>query len=148
MRIINADGSEAEMCGNGLRCFAFYVKEEGLVNSNKFTVETLAGTMIPEIKEISDGNAMIRVNMGEPFIKAADIPVTSTNVAPLLNESMTILNQKVDFVPIGMGNPHCVIFTDTITEETVQTLGPAIENNTSVFPNKTNVEFIQINHRH
>ncbi|MDD4527429.1 MAG: diaminopimelate epimerase [Candidatus Margulisbacteria bacterium] len=146
MRIFNADGSEAEMCGNGIRCFALFVKNEGLISQNKFNVETLAGKIIPEIIELTGTTkAMVKVDMGTPFLEAKDIPVNLKGKGPFLKQVLQIDNQSIEYTPIGMGNPHCIVFVDKITDKMVHQTGPIIENNTNLFPKKTNVEFLKIN---
>lgn len=145
MKIFNADGSEAEMCGNGIRCFALFVKNEELVSKNKFSVETLAGEIIPEVINITyNKKATVKVNMGKPFLKASEIPINIDDDKPLLKNIMQINDKSIEYTPVGMGNPHCVIFTNRITDEDVHKVGKAIENNTQLFPNKTNVEFVKI----
>jgi diaminopimelate epimerase len=145
MRIFNADGSEAEMCGNGIRCFALFVKNEGLISKNKFNIETLAGKIVPEIIELTEKKtAMVKVDMGLPFFEAMDIPVNLKGNGPFLKQTMQIEGQKIEYTPIGMGNPHCIVFTQEITDAMVHQTGPAIENNINLFPKRTNVEFVKI----
>ncbi len=145
MRIFNADGSEAEMCGNGIRCFSLFVKNEGLISKNIFSIETLAGKIVPEIVELTDKQkAIVKVNMGTPFLEAADIPVNLKGKGPFLKQTMQINGKNIEYTPIGMGNPHCIIFTQEITETMVHQTGPAIENDTKLFPKRTNVEFVKI----
>jgi diaminopimelate epimerase len=145
MRIFNADGSEAEMCGNGIRCFALFVKTEGLLTQNTFNVETLAGKIVPEIMDFpTENSALVKVNMGFPLLSPQDIPTTLSDKESLTKQSMIINGETIEFTPVGMGNPHCVIFTDNITDKMVHTLGPVIENKVDIFPKKTNIEFIKI----
>lgn len=132
----NSDGSVAQMCGNGIRCFAKYVRQKGLVSKDEFSVETLAGTIIPKINE--DGS--VTVNMNKPVLKTKDIPV---NVENNLNFEIIALDEKFDANAISMGNPHCVIFTKMDTKQAALDFGASIEKN-SLFPEKTNVEFIKI----
>lgn len=124
----NSDGTSAQMCGNGMRCFARYVFDKGLVNKKSFSVKTLAGIKRPEI--LDDGN--IKVNMGAPILEEDQIP---------FNGECKIGN--FDIYPVSMGNPHCVIFTDNDTLEMAQTYGPELEKH-PYFPQKTNVEFVKI----
>jgi len=147
MRIYNSDGSEAQMCGNGIRCFAKYVYEKQFLLKNKFTVETLAGVITPEIifknKEISG----IKVNMGKPKLQKKQIPVKGSDNLPVINEELQIdCCQKMNITCVSMGNPHCIIFVDDVKSVAVNEVGPIIENN-PIFPEKTNVEFIQILNR-
>lgn len=124
----NSDGSTAQMCGNGIRCFAKYAKDNKLVNSNKFSVETLAGLITPEILE----NGQVKVNMGKPRGKCT-------------KETITVLDKTFEANLVSMGNPHCVIFVEDNSDllEMAKTYGPQIEKH-ELFPEKTNVEFIKI----
>ncbi len=127
-RYYNSDGTTAQMCGNGMRCFAKYVYDKGLVNKKSFAVKTLAGIKKPEILD----NGLIKVNMGKPILNEPDIPFKGEK-------------QIGDFkiTPVSMGNPHCVIFTDNIPLEMAQKYGPELEKH-PYFPQKTNVEFIKV----
>jgi len=144
MRIFNYDGSEAQMCGNGIRCFAKYAYENKLVSKNKFTVETLAGIITPELifkdKEISG----IKVDMGIPKLKRREIPMEGEDAPTVVDETLKI-NSKYIFkiTCVSMGNPHCIIFVNNVQSIPVNEIGPKIENY-PLFPEKTNVEFIQI----
>ena len=131
-KFFNSDGTIAQMCGNGIRCFAKFAKENNLVKSDKFTVETLAGIITPEILE----NGNVLVDMGEAVFDPAKIPVCTNN--PL---DFEIEGYKA--TAISMGNPHCVIYTEEDSEMLAKTLGEKIEINT-LFPQKTNVEFVNI----
>ena len=137
-RILNSDGSEPQMCGNGMRCFAQYVFNHGLVKEKKFSVNTLAGTIIPEVLD----NDLVRVNMGKPILEAEKIPVQS-NLFPVLNDTLQAEDRTFQFSAVSMGNPHCLIFSDENTEELAIKYGSSIENN-PIFPEKTNVEFIKV----
>jgi len=144
MRIFNSDGSESQMCGNGIRCFAKYAYENKLVSKNKFTVETLAGIITTELifkdKEISG----IKVDMGIPKLKRREIPMEGENAPTVVNEILKI-NSKYIFkiTCVSMGNPHCIIFVNDVQSIPVDEIGPKIENH-PLFPEKTNVEFIQV----
>lgn len=128
----NSDGTTAQMCGNGMRCFARYVYDRGLVKSKSFAVKTLAGIIRPEILENGD----IRVNMGIPILEDEKIPFRG-------ERNITVKDKTFDIIPVSMGNPHCIIFTDEDTLELAQNYGPLIEKH-SYFPQKTNVEFVKI----
>ena len=130
MRIFNSDGTEAEMCGNGIRCFAKYIYENGLTKKENLKIETLAG--IKEIKLIkNDKNKIekIEVNMGIPKIEE--------------KIRLKILDKEFEITNISMGNPHAVIFVDDVEKVDLEKYGPVIENN-KYFPNRTNVEFVEI----
>lgn len=134
----NSDGTTAQMCGNGIRCFAKYACDNKLVNSNKFSVETLAGIITPEI--LDDGN--VKVNMSKPILEPAKIPFKGEKN---LNYGLDIDGRKFAINAVSMGNPHCVIFTDGSEDllKMAKTYGPKIEKHT-LFPEKTNVEFIKV----
>lgn len=146
MRIFNSDGSEAEMCGNGIRCFAKWVRRLGLIKENRFSVETLAGVLYPEIME--DG--FVRVNMGAPHLKASEIPVTGMGEGTVINAPLHIESDGHDYhvTCVSMGNPHCIIFTDEVpSTRMLEELGRAIETDPH-FPKKTNVEFAKVMDEH
>ncbi|KAL0375177.1 UNVERIFIED_CONTAM: Kinesin-like protein KIN-5B [Sesamum radiatum] len=148
MRIFNSDGSEPEMCGNGVRCFARFIAElENLSGKHSFTVHTGAGLIIPEIQE--DGK--VRVDMGEPILKASDVP---TKLPPNKGQSAVKAKLDVDGLTwnvtcVSMGNPHCVTFgTETSKDLQVDDLnlaeiGPKFEHHV-MFPARTNTEFVQV----
>jgi len=147
MRIFNSDGSEAQMCGNGIRCFAKYAYKNKLVSKIMFTVETLAGTITPELtfkgKEISG----IKVNMGTPKLRRKDIPMIGEDTLTVVDETLKINpEQAFKITCVSMGNPHCIIFVDDMQSIPTVEIGPKIENH-PIFPEKTNVEFIQILNR-
>ncbi len=131
----NSDGSVAQMCGNGIRCFAKFVRENNLVNKDEFSVKTLAGTIIPRI--LPDGR--VRVDMGQPILDAQKIPVDVSTP-----QNFEVEGFKASAV--SMGNPHCIIFTQDDSAYLSRQYGPSIENHT-FFPQKTNVEFVQIKDR-
>ena len=135
----NSDGSTAQMCGNGMRCFAKYVTDKKLVNKNKFSVMTGAGIITPEILD----NGLIKVNMSKPILEPEKIPFKGNNI---LNFDITIKDITLKANAISMGNPHCVIFTDNDVYEMAKTYGPELEKH-NLFPEKTNVEFIKIKSR-
>lgn len=132
----NNDGSIAQMCGNGIRCFAKYVFEKGYVNKKEFSVETKAGTIIPKILD----NGLVRVNMSQPILEPEKIPVKVNNN---LNFEVVVSDRTFIANAVSMGNPHCIIITDENTKELALKYGREIETH-SLFPEKTNVEFIKI----
>lgn len=132
----NSDGSVAQMCGNGIRCFAKYVKQKGYVNKDEFSVETKAGIIIPKIN--ADG--LVTVNMNNPVLTPSLIPVNSINN---LNIELRAGNQTFNANAVSMGNPHCVIFVEKDSKTYALKYGAEIETN-PIFPEKTNVEFIEI----
>lgn len=128
----NSDGTTAQMCGNGMRCFAKYVYDKGIVNKKLFSVKTRAGIIKPEILE--DGN--IKVNMGNPILEDTKIPFKG-------ERKLQIKDKIFEINPVSMGNPHCIIFTEEDTMQMAQIYGPEIEKH-PYFPEKTNVEFVKI----
>ena len=143
MRIINSDGSEPEMCGNGIRCFARYVYDQGIVLNNPMRVETLAGVLTIHLT-IKDAQVQgVRVDMGEPILRADLIPVLAHG-EPVVGETLEVLGETFQYTAVSMGNPHCLIFVEDFSTLDFERFGPAIEKH-PLFPRKTNVEFIQIN---
>lgn len=140
MRIFNVDGSEAEMCGNGIRCFARWARELGLVRSNTFSVETGAGVLYPEILPNGD----VRVDMNRPHLEAADVPVSGLGEGRIVSRTLhsAVLDRDYTVTCVSMGNPHCVIFVPDISAVDLTKEGPALESDPH-FPRKTNVEFVQ-----
>lgn len=140
MRIFNQDGSEAEMCGNGIRCFAKYVYEKNLIDKDEFEIETLSG--VKKVKLEIEGNSVtkISVEMGKPVFELKDIPVIylENNYAGMIH-----IDGGIIVYPISIGNPHAVCFVDDIKNINVEKYGKLIEDY-KYFPNKTNVEFVQI----
>lgn len=134
----NSDGTVPQMCGNGIRCFAKYARDNKLVNSNKFNVETLAGIITPEIQ--ADGS--VKVNMSKPILEPQKIPF---NGEYNLNYDLKLDDKSFKINAVSMGNPHCIIFIEEDADllELAKTYGPKIENH-PLFPEKTNVEFIKV----
>jgi diaminopimelate epimerase len=142
MRIINSDGSEAAMCGNGIRCFAKYVFEQGIVAKERFAVETLAGPIKPELMIKDSKVAAVRVDMGQPNFERHEIPMTGPTGA-VVNESLRVKDQEYRITSMLMGVPHTIIFVDDLDQVDLPVLGPAVERH-PVFPKKTNVNFVQV----
>lgn len=141
MRVFNSDGSEPEMCGNGIRCVARFAYERSLVQSPRLSVRTGAGLRYPEIILKDDHISGVKVDMGEPGLERALIPVAGVGEVV----DVDIKAPEFDFkaTTVSMGNPHCVIFVDEISEVPVARWGPEIENHI-MFPARTNVEFVQV----
>lgn len=139
MRIFNSDGSEAEMCGNGIRAFAKWAHELGLVSKHHFSVETGAGILFPEL--LPDGK--VRVDMGVPHLNSSEIPVTGFGDGMVVNRKLTNDLHTYRITCVSMGNPHCVIFTDDIDRISLEEIGSRLEADAH-FPRKTNVEFAQL----
>ncbi|MBO8136568.1 MAG: diaminopimelate epimerase [Desulfotomaculum sp.] len=145
MQILNSDGSEAEMCGNAIRCVAKYVYDHGIVNKEKITVETLAGIIIPEVIVEDGAVSMVRVDMGEPKLERGEIPMKGPE-GKVINEQLKVSGELYNITAVSMGNPHCIIFIPKVEEIVLEDIGPKIEKH-PVFPQKTNVEFVQVLNR-
>jgi diaminopimelate epimerase len=144
MRMFNADGSEAEMCGNGVRCVAKYVYDHGLVTRSEITVETGAGVLPLQLFTNARNRVeKVRVNMGRPRLTRGEIPMTGDPDGQVVNAELKILDRTFHITAVSMGNPHCVIFVDNVAEFPVEKYGPVIERH-PLFPNRTNVEFVEI----
>ncbi len=142
IRIFNPDGSEAEMCGNGIRCFARYAYEHALARETTFPVDTLAGVVYPTLN-LKDGKVeSVSVDMGVPRFAAADIPIDWPN-SPVVEQPLSLGNRTVLVTCLSMGNPHCVVYVDDVKRFPVAEFGPQLENHPA-FPNRTNVEFAQV----
>ncbi|MEE0495963.1 MAG: diaminopimelate epimerase [Cyanobacteriota bacterium] len=128
----NSDGTTAQMCGNGMRCFAKYVYDNKLVDKKTFSVKTLAGIIKPEI--LTDGK--IKVNMGTPILEDEKIPFKGERI-------VHVKDREFQITPVSMGNPHCIIFTEEDPMVLAKTYGPDMEIH-PYFPEKTNTEFVKV----
>ncbi|WP_462331475.1 diaminopimelate epimerase [Schwartzia sp. (in: firmicutes)] len=146
MRIYNTDGSEAEMCGNGIRCFARWVYELGLVPGEEFTVETGAGILVPRIIKENGKITGVRVDMGEPVLEAEKIPTAGFGPGRVVSKPLTVLGESYKVTCVSMGNPHCVVLWDDLSTLDIEKLGPAFESH-EAFPNRVNTEFVSVRDR-
>ena len=142
MRMFNADGSESEMCGNGLRCVAKYVYDHGIARKPQLKLQTGRGVLSVELEIAGDKAQRVRVNMGEPILEAAKIP-TTLPANPPVNVPLTVDGRTFAVTCVSMGNPHCVIFVERATDELVLGFGPKIEK-AAEFPARVNVEFVEV----
>ena len=145
MQMFNPDGSESEMCGNGIRCVGKFVYDKRLTNRTEITIETLAGIKKLKLKVQNGKVKMITVDMGEPILDPDKIPVLSDKM-PVKNLKIEVLDREFLVTCVSMGNPHVVIILDDIDTFDIEKYGKEIENNPN-FPNKTNVEFIKTEDR-
>ena len=142
MRIINSDGSEAEMCGNGIRCFAKYVYDSGIIEKKQFTVETPAGIMEPEITVGADNKVeLITINMGRPSFNRSEIPMEGTD-GRVLNEDLCVDGENWKITSLLMGVPHTVTYVDDVDSVDIEKIGPLFEKH-EAFPKHTNINFAQ-----
>lgn len=142
MRMFNSDGSESEMCGNGIRCVAKYTYDKGISRNNPLKIETLSGILNAELFIKNNEVDEVEINMNSPILEGLKIP-TIIDKTPIIDEPITFNNKTYYFTSVSMGNPHAVIFTDNIDNLELDLLGGYIENH-SIFPNRTNVEFVEI----
>ena len=132
MRIINSDGSEADMCGNGILCFAKHIFEQDIIKKKKLAIETLAGIIKPELTVHGNKVSAIKVDMGQPIFKASNI-----------NRSIKVLGKKHYVTNMTMGATHTVIFVENLNQSAITRIGPIIEKH-QLFPQKTNVDFVKV----
>lgn len=143
LRIFNPDGSEAEKSGNGLRIFCRFLWDEGLVGDAPFTVETMGGTVTAQVLE---SGSLVRVAMGKVCFSSANIPVAGPH-RDVLMEEIVLGNTPFQFCAATVGNPHCVVLVEQPSEAQARQYGPLIEQH-PMFPNRTNVQFMQAIDRH
>jgi diaminopimelate epimerase len=141
MRMFNADGSEAQMCGNGIRCLAKYVYDSGISRKSKLTVETLAGVLQLELLAANGTVQKVKVNMGMPRLRRQDIPMLGEG-EQVLGETLAAGDREFTVTCVSMGNPHCVIYVDEVAQFPVTQYGPLLEHHPQ-FPQRTNVEWIE-----
>ncbi len=146
MRMFNADGSESEMCGNGIRCLAKYAYDHGICKSRDIRVETGAGEKLVTL-QVHDGRAVsARVDMGVPDLHRGAIPMNGKLHDLAVNVPLKVLGRTYSATCISMGNPHCVIFTKNVDAVALEQIGPVIEA-LPLFPRRTNVHFAQVLNR-
>ncbi|NJD01251.1 MAG: diaminopimelate epimerase [Ruminiclostridium sp.] len=142
MRMLNSDGSEAEMCGNAVRCVGKYVYDNGLTTRKAVTIETLAGIKILDMT-VEDGKvSLVRVDMGEPVLKPKDIPVLIDKDL-FVSEPVIIDGQVYKVTCVSMGNPHAVTYVDDVARFPLEIVGPKMEKH-QLYPRKINSEFVQL----
>ena len=149
MRIFNSDGSEPEMCGNGIRCLAQFIahleaQEKGLTSADlvghKYRIHTLAGIITPQLED----NQQVKVDMGMPILSAQDIPTNlGTPENKVINQTLSVADSDWLVTCVSMGNPHCITFVDNVAEIPLEVIGPQFEHHTA-FPQRTNTEFIEV----
>ena len=142
MRIYNADGSEAEMCGNGIRCVAKYVYDHKLTDKTEITVETGAGVKTLQLTVEDDKVTLVRVDIGEPILTPDEIPVVADGDR-VVDEPIVVDDKEWRMTCVSMGNPHAVVFVDDVAHFELEKYGPLFENHVR-FPKRTNTEFVQI----
>ena len=142
MRVFNSDGSEAEMCGNGIRCLAKFIAhlEHELKNQDQYCIHTLGGIVVTQI--MPDGQ--VKVEMGSPRLIAGEIPTTlSTTEDRIINQPLTVGEKSWNITCVSIGNPHCITFVNDVEKISLEEIGPQFEDHLA-FPQKTNTEFVQV----
>ena len=149
MRIFNSDGSEPEMCGNGIRCLAKFLVDLEAADANvssesllprSYKIHTLAGVMVPKI----EASGQVTVDMGQPHLLAAEIPTTLAAAdQKVIAQPLEVAGQTWDVTCVSMGNPHCITFVEDVAAIALETIGPKFEHH-AVFPQRTNTEFIEV----
>jgi len=143
MRIFNSDGSEAGMCGNGVRLFARFVYEQGYTREREMEIETNSRIVRPRLRMRGNRITGVRVDMGEPHLRRSEIPMKGPDQEQVVGERVRVLGKRFKFTAVSMGNPHCVIFVDDLDTVKLEEFGPALEHH-ELFPERTNVEFAQV----
>lgn len=143
MRMFNPDGSEAQMCGNAIRCVGKYVYDNGMTRSTTVTIETLAGIKELALKTDSSGKVcMVKVDMGAPVLEPAKIPVNSS-LERFIDQPVTVDGNEYRVTCVSMGNPHAVSFVESVSTFPLEKVGPRMENH-PLFPERTNAEFVEV----
>lgn len=146
MKMYNMDGSEAQMCGNGIRCVGKFVYDKGLTNKTEITVETLAGVKVLNLNVKNGKVETVKVDMGEPILEAEKIPVISDEKEQVKNLKIVTLDKDFNFTCVSMGNPHAITIVENVDSFDVEKYGSVLEIDKH-FPEKANIEFIQIINR-
>ena len=143
MRMFNADGSEGEMCGNASRCIAKFVYDKGLTTKSTITLETLAGIKILQISKLNtDGTVReVTVDMGKPSFTPQDVPLSTAS--EVVNMPIATSMGEMHITALSMGNPHGVVFIDSVANLAIEGIGVEIQNN-PLFPAKANIEFVEV----
>lgn len=146
MRIINSDGTEAEQCGNAIRCVSKYVFDQGYTDKERITIETLGAGVQQVVLQVKQGTVQqVRVDMGEPILDGLSVP-TVLEGSPVLAQPIETAGRKFDFTAVSMGNPHCIIYVEDAPNFELDTWGPKLEVH-PYFPRKINVEFATVTSR-
>lgn len=146
MRIINSDGSEAEMCGNAIRCFSKYAYEHGQITTDTFTIETLAGIMKPSLTVENGKVTLVTVDMGKPFFNSKDIPM-DVNIDKVIDYPLELNGEIIPVSSVLMGVPHTEVFVEDVTKIALHTQGPQLETH-PIFPRKSNINYVEVVNDH
>lgn len=141
MRIFNADGSEAKMCGNGIRCFSKYVYAKGLTDKTEIQIDTLSGIKMAWLTVEGGEVTAVRVNMGSPILEPALVPIKFDGES-MINQPIQVDGEIWNVTSVSMGNPHCITFVDDVDGMDLEKIGPKFENH-DIFPDRVNTEFVK-----
>ena len=142
MEMYNADGTRAEMCGNGIRCVAKYVYDKGLTDREQISIVSFGNVKYVDLYVENGLVRSVKVNMGAPVLEAKKVPVKSA-MERSVDEPITVNGKEYTLTCVSMGNPHAVVFMENIAELDIASIGPLFENH-EVFPNRTNTEFVEV----
>ncbi len=142
MRMFNADGSESEMCGNGVRCVAKYIHDHGIARKGRVSIETGRGVLTLDLEVEAGEVARVRVDMGSPILEAAEIPTTLPGDPPV-DVPLSVEGHDLRVTAVSVGNPHAVVFVDDVDGFPVERVGAALEVHPS-FPRRVNAHFVQV----
>lgn len=142
MEMYNADGTRAEMCGNGIRCAGKYVYDHGMTDKTSITVESFGKVKYLDLTVENGKVVKVKVNMGKPELTAKDVPVVSVH-EQVIDEEIIVKEKSYRMTCVSMGNPHAVVFMDDVEHLAIEEIGPYFENHER-FPNRTNTEFVQV----
>lgn len=142
MEMYNADGTRAEMCGNGIRCVGKYVYDHGMTDKTSITVESFGKVKYLDLTVENGKVVKVKVNMGKPELTAKDVPVVSV-YEQVIDEEIIVKEKSYRMTCVSMGNPHAVVFMDDVEHLAIEEIGPYFENHER-FPNRTNTEFVQV----
>lgn len=142
MEMYNADGTRAEMCGNGIRCVAKYVYDKGLTDKEQISIVSFGNVKYVDLYVKEGLVSSVRVNMGEPILEAEKVPVKSA-MKRSVDEPVTVNGKEYRMTCVSMGNPHAVVFMEDVANLDIASVGPLFENH-QVFPNRTNTEFVEV----
>ena len=144
MEMYNMDGTRSEMCGNGIRCVAKFVYDKGLTDKTAISIVSGGSVKYLDLNVENGKVSTVKVNMGSPILKAADIPVISDDAEKeVIAEKIEVAGKTYEMTCVSMGNPHAVVFMDDVANLAIETVGPFFENHER-FPNRTNTEFIKV----
>jgi diaminopimelate epimerase len=145
MRMFKPDGTEAEMCGNGIRCFAKYVYDNGLSRNTTVTVKTGAGLLTTESTVVDGAVTLVKVDMGQAILERSLIPVDLRDgkTGPIISGPLEVDGKTYAITTVSMGNPHCVVFVDNVAAFPLSAVGPHFESHWA-FPKRINTEFVQV----